>query len=143
MLWFSWADAYLGEDVIVIDENIFSFSSVSSHFHRRCSRHIPAQATWNRYSKEQMKLYIEIVYLNAFVEYQRLVETFIKSISNQLSTYLILPCKIVGALCYDDNNTDNYDSEPSFQYYLMPQPYGEKICIETTLCDERDYLGKK
>lgn len=249
ILWFSWADAYMGEDVIVIDENIFSFSSVSAHFHRRCSRHIPAQATWpwvitfeylsdlikqcierkhwivldgalekefiwsetlklknkgslytehfkikdmekyrnmecirgnniktyfyfvdrllregiedikvpyilgdrkkksgyiwSRYSREQMKMYIENVYLNTFAEYQKLVETFFKSISDQLSTYLILPCKIVGALCYDDSNTEDYDSEPSFQYYLIPLPYGEKICIEITLCSERDYLGKR
>jgi hypothetical protein len=95
---------------------------------------------WGNYSKLQMKRRVENIYKNVLDEYIKMVDGFFDCFKMQLSTYLILPCKLVGSLCFDDTQTDSYYGGPSLQYYLSPLEIGMKNEVEIKLQDDRDYL---
>lgn len=86
-------------------------------------------AGWLRscYSKERMLQRITDTYTKAINEYKSFIDTFFHSLKNYLSTYLILPCNLVGILQYDENSKSI--SEPSMTWYLSPLPKAEQnIC---------------
>lgn len=96
---------------------------------------------WANYSKEQMRRRVEAIYKNVFREYQKMAETFFECFKMRLSTYLLLPCKFVGTLVYDDSETEPLYAGPIMQYYMEPLPLEKENVVEIKLSDDRKNFG--
>ena len=90
---------------------------------------------WGDYTKEQMKIYLEKVYINAFGEYINLIDVFFGCFQEKLSMYVLLPCKMIGLLSYNDVSLDYYDS-PRMKYYFVSLPKESSNCIEIQIVDD-------
>ena len=94
---------------------------------------------WNGYSRERMRLRVEQIYTDVFEEYKKLVDGFFAGLKDHFSTYVNMPCKMVGSLCYGGSGDND---GPSVQYYLETLPSSAKSNVEITLEQERSSFNK-
>lgn len=95
---------------------------------------------WGSYSREQMKLRIKTIYENVLEEYSKMVDSLLGCFKMHLSLYLLLPCKWVVSLCYDE---DDICTEPNLQYYMEPLPLETESIVEIDLQNGRNYFEPK
>ena len=88
------------------------------------------------YSKEQLLKRVQDTYFKALCTYRTFVETFLNPLKSQLSTYLVLPCELVGNLQYICDENKKLLSHPGFSWYMKPLPISEQNQISICCKDE-------
>lgn len=93
---------------------------------------------WLFWSEESRKLRLEATSREALNIYQELVDAALPSLAGLLSTYLLLPGKIVGSFTAADPD-HGFGGVPQIYWHIEPQPPGASNSSVWTLEDDIDY----
>jgi len=97
---------------------------------------------WSGYSKDKMLEFVQFVYSNALTEYERLTNIYFPKIKNRMPMASLFPCRFIGYLDYDDDNSLGYNGSPSMMWYIEALPREKSNELIITLSKKNNIYDK-